>query len=205
MTGRWGCIVGLVATCVALAAAAPAVEPVRIWGTCSGAVSQSPRYQNLWEYSLDIGWDATGWEPERLEQVALFLDLGACPCIDEPGYFTFPYTNGIGSGRDGSTIHYYYSGYSLVEGSPRFAAPGPAIVFEYMDVSSILNVQGTARFVFLSTARPSELSSRPGAIAIGVGPYEARGEITGIFPSCDCETSPVEPNATWGTIKSMFR
>lgn len=205
MRATWVCVVGLAAVCVALLAAPSAADPVRIWGTCSGAVSQSPRYQNLWEYSLDVGWDATGWEPEHLEQVALLLDLGACPCVAEPTYFSFPYSSGTGTGKDGSTIRYYYSGYFLAGGSPRLASPGPALVFEYIDVGSVLNVQGTARFVFLSTARPGPLTSRPDAIAIGVGPYEARGEITGIFPSCDCDATPVEPRTTWGLIKAMFR
>lgn len=205
MSGERLCVIGLVAACIALAAVPASAEPIRAWGTCSAVVSQNPRYQNQWEYSVDIGWDSTGWEPEQVEQVALFLDLGSCPCIGEPTYFAFPYTNGTGTDKDGRTTHYYYSGYSLPEGSPRFTAPGPALVFEYIDTSSALNVQGTARFVFISAAEPGEYRACPEGIGVAVGPYEARGEITGIFPSCDCGNTPVEPNTTWGLIKAMFR
>jgi hypothetical protein len=205
MTAKGICIVGLAATCIALLAVPAAAEPVRVWGTCSAAVSQNPRFQNEWEYTIDIGWDSTGWEPEHLEQVGLFLDLESCPCVGAPTFFAFPYTNGVGTGKDGGATRYYYSGYPLPEGSLRFATQGPAVVFEYIDTGSVLNVQGTARFVFVSTSRPGERRACPDGIGIAVGPNEARGEITGVFPSCDCGNTPVGPATTWGTIKAMFK
>lgn len=205
MIGRGVSIAGLATAFVALLAVTSSGEQVRVWGTCSAAVSQNPRYQNQWEYTIEMGWDATGWEPERLEQVALFLDLASCPCVNEPTYFAFPHTNGIGTGKEGLTTHYYYSGYSVIGDLPRFAPPGPALVFEYIDTSSVLNAWGTARFAFMSTASPGGHRANADGIGIAVGPYEAVGEITGVFPSCDCPTSPVEPNTTWGVIKAMFK
>jgi len=205
MSGTRVCVAVLVAVCVAVVAMPASAEQVRVWGRCAAGVSQNPRYQNQWEYTIDIGWDATGWEPERLEEVALFLDMSSCPCVGEPTYFTFPYTSGTGSNNEGDATHYYYSGCSLLDGSPRFGDTEPALVFEYIDTNSELNVQGTARFVFVSTAGPGDFDADSQGIGIAVGPYEARGEITGAFPSCDCGTSPVEPAASWGLIKAMFK
>ncbi len=205
MSGGRLCAAGLAAACIVLIAMPASAEPVRVWGTCSAAASQNPRYQSQWEYTIDMGWDSTGWEPEQLERVALFLDVSPCPCIGEPSYFAFPYTNGTGTSKDGVTTHYYYSGYSMADGTEEFAAAGPALVFEYIDTSSFLNVQGTARIVFVSTARPGEMRACSQGIGIAVGPHVARGEITGVFPSCDCGNSPVESGVTWGFIKSMFK
>lgn len=196
---------GVAVVCGALVAAPSSAEPPRVWGTCSAVVSQNPRYQNQWEYTMDVGWDATGWEPERLEQVGLVLDLASCPCIGDSTYFAFPYTNGTGTGKDGRITHYYYLGYSLTGEASRFAADGPAIVFEYADTSSELNVQGSARFVFVSTARPGEHRARLDGVGIAVGPHQALGEIVGVFPTCECWAAPAQPATTWGVMKAMFR
>ena len=205
MAKRWVLVAGLIAACVALLAAPSAADPARVWASCSAVPSQDPRYANQWEYKLDIGWDTTGWEPDRLESVSLLLDLAACPCIGEPDYFAFPSTSGTGTGKDGATTHYYYSGRPYTEGSPGFETVDPALVFEYLDTTAVLNTRGTATFIFVSTARPGAYGARSDGIGIVVGPHEALGEITGVFPSCQCDPSPVEPAVTWGVIKAMFK
>jgi hypothetical protein len=167
-------------------------------------MSQSAEHEGEWEYTLDVGWDATGWEPDPLQWAVLFTDLGSCPCIGEPAYFGFPCTTGTGTGKDGVTTHYFYTGYFYEGGSQRFADSTPAVLFTYVDTSSELNNEGSARFVFVSTARPGESSAKPDGLGIIVGGHEARGEVTGVFPSCDCGNAPAE-SGTWGTIKAIFR
>jgi hypothetical protein len=151
-----------------------------------------------------MGWDATGWEPDPLQWVVLFTDLASCPCTGEPTYFGFPYASGMGTGKDGVATHYYYAGYFYQGGSQRFADSTPAVLFTYVDTSNELNDRGTARFVFVSTAGPGEASAKPDGIGMIAGTHEARGEVTGVFPSCDCGSTPAE-TGTWGTIKAIFR
>ena len=205
MFGRFARVGLLVALCVILLPAEAAADPVRTWGTCSAREAVDPQYAGLWEYTLDFGWDSTGWEPERLEQVLLFLELSACPCVGEPAYFSFPFTNGTGQDQDGAATRYYYSGHFLETGSPRFPGSGPAVAFEYIDTNSVLTVRGTARLVFLSPAKPAPFTAWPNHLGVVVGDNSARGEVSGAVPSCDCGSSPVEPSTTWGLIKAIFR
>ena len=79
------------------------------------------------------------------------------------------------------------------------------LVFEYLDTTAVLNTRGTARFIFVSTARPGAYGARSDGIGIVVGTHEALGEITGVCPSCQCDPSPVEPAVTWGVIKAVFK
>ncbi|MBM3956662.1 MAG: hypothetical protein FJ313_01245 [Gemmatimonadetes bacterium] len=204
MNSRTLALVAVAVACLAVCSARAQADTVRVWGTCSAVRSQNPQHPGEWEYTLDMGWDATGWEPEPLWQVVLFTDLASCPCVSEPAYFGFPYSSGIGTGKNGVTTHYYYTGYFYEGGSQRFADSSPAVLFTYADTSSELNIQGSARLVFMSTARPGELSAKPEGLGIIAGEHEARGEVTGVFPSCDCGNTPTE-SGTWGTIKAIFR
>lgn len=199
-----GLVLTLTAACAALVAQPAAADPIRVWGTCSAIVPENPSERDRWEYVVDFGWDTTGWELEHLEHVVLFTGLCSCPCIGEPSYFAFPFTSGTGMGTDGVTTRYYYSGHFFHEDFQRLADACSVVVFNYIDTSSELHASGRATLRFFSKARPGDPVSRPDGIAIIAGPYEARGEITGVFPSCDCGNTPVQ-SGTWGVIKSIFR
>jgi len=204
MIARSLSLVAVAVACLAVCSVQAGAEPVRVWGTCSAVQSANPQHLGEWEYTLDMGWDATGWEPDPLQQVVMFTDLRSCPCIGEPTYFGFPYSSGTGTGKEGVTTHFYYAGYFYEGGSQRFADSTPAVLFTYVDTSSELNDRGSARFVFVSTARPAEQSAKPDGLGIIAGPHEARGEVTGVFPSCDCGNTATE-TGTWGAVKAIFR
>lgn len=187
-----------VAAALLLAGPAAAQVPV-ITGTSTAAPATDPAFEDYWEYCFEISWSL----PEHaMSHTSVFLDLAACTCVCDVGYFAFADTVGSGPGDGGCTV--YYMGEFECDGDPHFPGLGPTVKFEPLSGPCQPGLSGTLVACFYSLLPPTAETEFEARLGMKYGLETSTGSLIGVLPDCECEQSPVE-QTRWGTLKALYR
>jgi len=187
-----------IAAALLLAGSVAAQVPV-ISGTSTAEPATDPAFVGYWEYCFDISWTLPD---HAMSHTSVFLNLAACTCVCDAGYFAFVDTVGSGPGEGDCTV--YYGGMFECEGDPHFPGNGPTVKFEPREGECEPGRTGSLHACFYSLFPPTDEGGFDANLGVKYGIETATGGLLGVLPDCECEQSPVE-QMRWGTLKSLYR
>jgi hypothetical protein len=190
-------LVAILAT-VLLAVPAVAQLPL-VTGTSAAEPAADPGFAGYWRYCFDITWDLPD---HSMSHTSVFLNLAACTCVCDAGYFAFADTVGSGPGEPDCTV--FYHGLFECGGDPHFPGIGPTVKFEPYESDCEPGRTGSLNACFYSLFPPTEEQTFDADLGLKYGQATATGGLVGVLPDCECEMNPVE-RATWGTLKALYR
>ena len=173
-----------------------------VWGTGLCFPATEPGYEGYWEYCYHIYWDTTEYGGHGLSHSTIYLALAECECACDPGYFGHRFPAGVGIGEDGCDVE-FLSEFDC-PGDPHFPVDGPTMKFEPEEGDCEPGEVGWMHVCYFSLFPPSEHAVFEGHLAIKFGTNVELGNLEGVLPYCECDSSPVEL-FSWGTIKALFR
>ena len=191
-------LLAMLGTALLLAVSADAQVPI-VSGTSTAEPADDPAFEGCWRYCFDISWTLPD---HAMSHTSVFLDLAACTCVCDAGYFAFADTVGSGPGDGGCTVFYY--GLFECDGDPHFPGLGPTVKFEPLETGCAPGRAGSLHACFYSLLPPTEETEFDANLGVKYGLETATGALIGVLPDCECDMNPVE-RTRWGALKALYR
>ncbi len=186
-------------------AGAPAVALLTDCNSVSMTVTVSGPNAGVYTYTVTGCWDVG---QTALSHNDVLLMLGDCPCICDPGLFSFPDPAGTSTGEDetGAACTVNYIGEFLCAGDP--AIPPelqmPAVKFEPAAGQTCQpTTSGCGTWTFYSLLAPGPDVVHSDAFVIKHGGDACTGDVSGPLPECNCPTAVEQ--SSWGNVKGLYR
>ena len=186
---------------LALTAAPSAAQA--LWGTSTVEVADAPGLEGYWLYRLDIEWNTTALGNHGMRQVSYVLELGVCDCACDQGIVTFDSVAGTGAGEGGCVLEFL--GFYECAGDPNFPTHVPTVRYQHIEDGCEPDKIGSATLHFYSRFAPGDPCVHTGSLGLKVGTITEVGDITGVLPLCQCESSGISSAVSWSLIKSLYR
>ncbi len=188
-----------VALCIVMAGTAAADA---VWGTGLAWQAIDPQYEGYWEYCYHIYWNTTEYGGHGLSHSTVYLDLSACVCACDEGYFVLRSPAGGGYGEGDCEID--YNACFDCYGDPHFPADGPTIKFEPIEDTCEPGEVGWMHVCYMSLFPPTPNQVFQDHLGIKFGQSVELGDLDGVLPMCECSTNSAE-ESSWSCIKSLYR